>query len=70
MVASRALIAAAALIAIHAGMTTVDAFGDLRPHNRAQRWDWYYRYGFVTNDTTAPISSRIPAATRSAAAGR
>ena len=27
-----------------------DAFGDLRPHNRAQRWDWYYRYGFYTND--------------------
>ena len=31
-------------------MTTVDAFGDLRPHNRAQRFDWYYRYGFYTND--------------------
>ena len=44
------LVAAAALIAVHAGMTTVDAFGDLRPHNRAQRWDWYYRYGFYTND--------------------
>jgi hypothetical protein len=45
-----AVIAAAVLIAVHAGITTVDAFGDLRPHNRAQRWDWYYRYGFFTND--------------------
>ena len=31
-------------------MTIVDAFGDLRPRNRAQRCDWYYRYGFHTND--------------------
>ena len=45
------MVAAAVLIAVHAGMTTVDAFGDLRPHNRAQRWDWYYRYGFYTNDS-------------------
>ena len=44
------LVAAAALITVHIGMTTVDAFGDLRPRNRAQRWDWYYRYGFHTND--------------------
>ena len=41
---------AAVLIAIHAGMTVAHALGDLRPHNRAQRWDWYYRYGFHTND--------------------
>jgi O-antigen ligase len=47
---SHLMVIAAALIAIHAGMTIVDAFGDLRPHNRAQRWDWYYRYGFHTND--------------------
>ena len=46
-----ALIAAAALITVHVGMTTVDAFGDLRPRNRAQRFDWYYRYGFYTNDS-------------------
>jgi hypothetical protein len=46
----KAVVAAAVLIAVHAGVTTVDAFGDLRPHNRAQRWDWYYRYGFYTND--------------------
>jgi hypothetical protein len=46
----KAVVAAAVLIAVHAGVTTVDAFGDLRPHNRAQRWDWYYRYGFHTND--------------------
>jgi O-antigen ligase len=44
------LIAAAALVAVHVGMTTVDALGDLRPQNRAQRWDWYYRYGYYTND--------------------
>ena len=45
-----AVVAAAALIAVHAGMTTVNAFGDLRPYNRAQRFDWYYRYGYFTND--------------------
>jgi O-antigen ligase len=44
------LIAAAALLVIHVGMTTMDAFGDLRPRHRAERWDWYYRYGFYTND--------------------
>lgn len=38
------------LIAIHGGMTLVGAFGDLRPRHRAERWDWYYRYGFYTND--------------------
>ena len=42
--------AAVALIAVHAGMTTVDAFGDLRPQHRAERWNWYYRYGYHTND--------------------
>jgi hypothetical protein len=42
-------IAAAALIAIHAGMTAVNAFGDLRPAIRAERFDWYYRYGYHTN---------------------
>ena len=47
----KAVVAAAVLIAVHAGVTTVDAFGDLRPHNRAQRWNWYYRYGFYTNDS-------------------
>jgi hypothetical protein len=46
----KSAVAAVVLIAAHAGMTTVDAFGDLRPYNRAQRWDWYYRYGFHTND--------------------
>ena len=44
------LIAAAVVVAVHFATTTVTAFGDLRPHNRAQRWDWYYRYGFHTND--------------------
>ncbi len=48
---SRLVVVASALIAIHAGMTIVDAFGDLRPRNRAQQeFSWYYRYGFHTND--------------------
>lgn len=42
--------AAAVLIAVHAGATVVDAFGDLRPRERAQRFGWYYRYGFVQPD--------------------
>lgn len=48
---SQPLMAAAALVvAAQVGMTTVDAFGDLRPANRAERWDWYYRYGYHPND--------------------
>ncbi|HEX6163837.1 MAG TPA: hypothetical protein VFZ31_10750 [Vicinamibacterales bacterium] len=43
-------LAAVALIAVHAGMTVVDAFGDLRPQHRAERFNWYYRYGFHTNE--------------------
>ena len=43
------LIGAAALIAVHAGMTAVNAFGDLRPAIRAERFNWYYRYGYHTN---------------------
>jgi hypothetical protein len=35
---SRLMIAAAALIVIHAGMTVVDAFGELRPRHRAERF--------------------------------
>jgi hypothetical protein len=45
------IIAAIALIAIHTSMTIVDAFGDLRPQNRAERFGWYYRYGYHTNDS-------------------
>jgi len=45
-----ATIAAVALIAVHVGATTLNAFGDLRPRERAQRFDWYYRYGYHTND--------------------
>ena len=44
------ILAAALLIAVHAGATLVDAFGDLRPRERAQRWGWFYRYGFVQPD--------------------
>ena len=59
-----ALIAAAALILIHAGMTTVDAFGDLRPRERAQRWDWFYRYGFVHPDDVEPDPGGNPVGRR------
>lgn len=45
-----AAIAAISLIVIHAGATAVDAFGDLRPRERAQRFNWYYRYGYVFPD--------------------
>ena len=51
------LIAAAVLVAVHAGMTTVDAFGDLRPHNRAQRFDWFYRYGYLVTDDGADLEA-------------
>lgn len=48
---SRPMIAVAAvLIAVHAGATVVNAMGDLRPRERAQRWHWFYRYGFVQPD--------------------
>lgn len=40
-------IAAVALVALHMGATTVDAFGDLRPRNRAQRFGWFYHYGLT-----------------------
>jgi hypothetical protein len=52
-VAPRLLGAAVVFLAVHAGMTTVDAFGDLRPANRAERWNWYYRYGYHTNNDYA-----------------
>ncbi len=40
-----------ALVALHGGLTVADAFGDLRPRERAQRWNWYYRYGYhIAND--------------------
>ena len=54
MAVEHALIAAAALIVVHAGATTVDAFGDLRPRNRAHRFGWFYKYGFVHPDDVEP----------------
>jgi hypothetical protein len=40
-----------ALVTVHAGITVADAYGDLRPRERAQRWNWYYRYGYhISND--------------------
>lgn len=35
----------AVLVLLHAGVTMVDAKGELRPVNRAQRFDWPYSYG-------------------------
>jgi hypothetical protein len=43
--------AGAAIVLLHAGMTAMHAFGDLRPANRAERWNWYYRHGYHTNET-------------------
>ena len=40
-----AVIAAGILIALHMTMTVADARGELRPRHRAQRFDWFYRYG-------------------------
>ncbi len=44
------VLAAAVIIVVHAGATVVNAVGDLRPRERAQRWNWYYRYGYVQPD--------------------
>lgn len=43
-------VAAIVLVALQAGTTTVNAFGNMRPLERAKRWDWYYRYGWVFID--------------------
>jgi hypothetical protein len=44
------VIAAIALIAVHAGATSLNALGDLRPPSRAERFNWYYRYGYHINN--------------------
>lgn len=38
-------IAAGLLIAVHVAATVADAQGALRPRSRAERFDWFYRYG-------------------------
>ncbi len=38
-------LAAGILIAIHLGVTIVDARGDLWPRNRSTRFGWFYKYG-------------------------
>jgi len=48
--ALRASAIAVALIATQAGLTAYDAFGDLRPRHRAERFDWYYRHGWLMPD--------------------
>jgi O-antigen ligase len=44
-----------ALVASHTVMTTVDAFGNLRPLHRAERIGWYYRYGYHISNTDADV---------------
>jgi hypothetical protein len=39
-------ILAGLLIAVHFAATVVDARGELRPRHRAERFNWYYDYGF------------------------
>lgn len=58
------LMAAAALIAAHAGVTVVSAAGDLRPRHRAERFNWYYRYGFVQPDDVEADPGGNPAGRR------
>lgn len=43
----RSVAMAIVLVAVHASLTVVSAFGDLRPRERAQRFDWFYRYGLL-----------------------
>ena len=40
-----AAIAAGILIVLHVTMTAAEARGNLRPRHRAERFDWFYRYG-------------------------
>jgi hypothetical protein len=40
------VVIAAVLVAIHLAVTVADARGDLRPRHRAERFNWYYNYGF------------------------
>jgi len=42
---SPARIAVVAILVLHGATTVVDAFGVLRPRERAQRIGWFYRYG-------------------------
>lgn len=43
----RAVVIAGVLIAIHFAATVVDAREGLRPRHRAERFNWYYDYGFM-----------------------
>lgn len=56
--------AAVAIVVIHVGATAVEAVGDLRPRNRAQRFDWYYRYGYVQPDDVEPDPGGSPVGRR------
>jgi hypothetical protein len=40
-----ARLGALALVLVHAGVTLVDARGDLWPRNRSTRFGWFYKYG-------------------------
>ena len=43
----RLLVGAVVLCVAHLAMTTVNAFGDLRPRERSMRFDWFYKYGMT-----------------------
>ena len=58
------VVATVALIAVHAGATTLNAFGELRPRERAQRFNWYYRYGFVGLGDVEPDPGGYPVGRR------
>jgi O-antigen ligase len=45
------VIATIAILVLHAVATTMNAFGELRPRERAQRFGWYYRYDYHINDS-------------------
>ena len=65
-----ATMAAVVLIVIHAGMTVVDARGDLWPRNRSMRFGWFYKYGMSEPEPDPggnPIQRRWTIAPRSLA---
>jgi len=48
---------AVVIIAAHATVTAVDAFGNLRPRHRAERMGWYYRYGYHISNQGADVEA-------------
>ena len=52
------------LVAVHVALTLTAGFGDLRPRDRAQRFGWYYRYGWVQPDDVEPDPGGNPVGRR------